>query len=134
MLNPTTPADPTANPATPPARPHGGYRPGAGRKAIYGELMGVMTLRLTQAQAERMTELGGSDWLREVLSADTLPQAVTSGAPADRLKVINVRLTQAQRDRLQSVGGGKWLRQVLDRSIAAAQTNALIADDLPPIV
>lgn len=53
----------------------GGPQPGSGRKPIYGEAMVQFSMKITEAQKERWTEIAESEgkslpqWLREVADA-----------------------------------------------------------------
>ncbi len=53
---------------------HGGARPGAGRKPLAeGQETETYTLRITQAQREKLDALGGAAWLRERIDRARLP-------------------------------------------------------------
>lgn len=48
-----------------PTKPHGGPRPGSGRPAIKpGQETVTVSLRMTQAQRDKLEKLGGAAWLR----------------------------------------------------------------------
>lgn len=113
----------------PPKGKHGGPRPGAGRRPVFGdEVMVVVTANLSEAQRSRLVVLGGVQWLRSVLSLPQLPKLeARAGRGKDgQLKMVSFRLTAQQRDRFQAAGGSVWLRQVLNRSIAAAEILAML--------
>ena len=48
----------------------GGYRPGAGRKKLYGEDLKLMAVRLPLSVWRLVMEKGGAPWAREVLTRE----------------------------------------------------------------
>jgi hypothetical protein len=56
-------------------QPKGGYRPGAGRKALpEGEAMVPVTVNLKPAQREKLQRLGGAQWVRQKIDRGKEPE------------------------------------------------------------
>lgn len=106
---------------------HGGVREGQGRSPQYEEgAMVVSTANLTRAQADRLRDLGGAEWLRTTLDRDRHASAGTEKTrdTSQSLVPVSFRITNSQRFKLRELGGAQWLRNVLTRSIRAAERHA----------
>jgi hypothetical protein len=69
----TVSKDGRAEPAVP--KPRGGTREGAGRKPINdgGAASATLTVRVTQAQKNKVMALGGSEWIRQMIDIARAP-------------------------------------------------------------
>lgn len=101
----------------------GGPGRGQGRKPGPAEKMLVpVSLRFSANQREKLTALGGPEWIRTKLDKtkpEKAPAARAEGrryepAPGDELHVMPMRMTAAQRKKLAALGGGAWLRKRVD--------------------
>lgn len=101
----------------------GGWRGGGRPKAEPDEKLLVVSVRMTQAQKDKLGRLGGLPWVREKLdkthperAPPATEQARITAEGAERRIVAPVRLTQAQKDKLAALGGAAWLRDRIDRA------------------
>lgn len=105
---------------TPKLTGRGGAGRGQGRKPkAPEEVLHVVSVRLSQAQRDKVDALGGLPWIREKVDKTKDSDVMELRPPqvhqtAIAMFVTPIRLTLAQKEKMARLGGPGWLRDRID--------------------